>query len=637
MAIAGLLCCSLPSCSGSDAESVSQSSIKLAKVSLEIGINESSSDARSLSVTSQGGKPMLSQMTPGQEIWVHLFFSNGTQTSYNKQKFTVTKNQTLRLENVDIPLKGFTSDADLRDWYICGYIGGTATSENIDNKEVKFDGNPWLKPKEGEAYTLAYPYAFPWTKFQWKDLKATTGTKTILEQIRFKPQGKLVRLRLTYQPTAAPYQYNLTGVTVNTEGIGTNPSIKIPSGAAPVAGSYNAFTSASSNAALSYPISSITMKEGESTDTYWCWIPCDESMAAPKFSVNVKGEPIYPSSGNVIKSLLKETQTATISIADKHPGVSPAYNVKFNPERPLLPIEFMAYGDANGDKSEAEADNYKLGNEYLPSTVYQYTGSGVLPKSNRYLPSPLDMTSVIFSSVPDDRDPSVHASDPQANNSSWFSFSDAVYNYDNEKNARTEEIRIQQAYSDSDAKISKLKYSHSLKSKYTVSSKETKMRIVYGLRLIGDGNKRLSAWRYQYEDNKGIKIEAVYLGPKWEHASKVAAHQALQYVNNENFWTNKRASGEVIRRYLNIPNTNDQYKEFWSIAENGDLAHRSLGRYVVSKEPDNRGKVYNAVEFDYHKVIKVRQREGGHRHSEARDRQRNISYVRFFKTNPYQD
>lgn len=594
----------------------------VAEFSLEFGIEETEEQQRSFQLSSSSG---LSQMAEGTIVPVHLFFSKGTQVSYVKKDFKVTAHKTLHLDWTTATLNGFTNKEDLSDWYVCGYIGGTPEKTTIDNKKLNFSQSSLTKVDDGGTYSFAYPYAFAWTKFKWSQTAQKTGNP--LMEVKFKPQGTLIRLRLSYKPTAAPYNYKVTGIGLTSTDLTTNASVQIGTATDKT---HPAWVEATTTLSGNNSITPLTFKPEESKkDSYWLWAVQTKANTDVNFKIQIQGEPIYPTSGNIVKSLLKDTETKTITIkADKLHGVSPAYNVEFNPERPLLPIEFMANGDANGDKSEAD-DGFVRGSTYLPITnVYGSTNLGKLMKSNRYLPTTLDMTSVVWSSVPDNLDPTLSAQ------SVWYTWFNASYNYDNESGntGRFESIRMLQDYSGTDATVSKLKYSNDeLKALY---ASPVKGYIVYGLRLIGDGNKRLSAWRYESVQNSGIKVEAVYLGPKWEHVGDIAQKKALRHVINESFWTTKRASGEVITRYLNQSVAPNIFTRWISIADPEALTAAELGRYIVSTTADNRGVGYNYIEFDRKKVWKVNQRTGLTEKSHPRYLQ---GYVRFFKENPYND
>lgn len=597
----------------------------VAAFSLEVGIDQVEEQQRALSLTSDTGTPLLSQMAVGTEVPVHLFFSNGTQVSYVQKNFKVTAHRTLRLSGATATLNGFTNNQDTRSWYVCGYIGGTPASTDVNNKKLDFSAESLKKVAAGDTYDIAYPYAFAWTSFKWADVASTDETRKPFKNLLFKPQGTLLRLRLAYRPTAAPYPYKVTKLGILSDDLTTTPSVQIAA-TTPTAGSLPAWTQSTTALNSDNDIEDIELSENTGTQhSYWFWAIQTKAATQATFQVKVTGEPVYPTTGNVVRSLLKSTETAKITLTvDKLQGVSPAYNVVFNPERPLLPIEFMAYGDANGDKSEA-ADGFNRGSTYLPNTNV-YGSLTTLMKDNRYLPTTLDMSSVQWSSVPDKTNPTLETS------GRWYTWQSGSYDYSVPADAwhldarPYEAIEILQDYNGSDEAIKKLKYSnHNLKALYYHQAGN----VVYGLRLIGDGNKRLSAWRYERLAGSGIKIEAVYLGPKWEHVDK--GNQALQYVNKENFWTQKRTDNEVITRYLNQKTSGASWI---SIASYYELAHASLGRYIVSTTADNRNASYHYMEFDQAKVWKVRQREGLTERSHATRLQ---GYVRFFKLNPYKD
>lgn len=603
----------------------------VAAFSLEVGIDQVEEQQRALSLTSDTGTPLLSQMAVGTEVPVHLFFSNGTQVSYVQKNFKVTAHRTLRLSGATATLNGFTNNQDTRSWYVCGYIGGTPASTDVNNKKLDFSAESLKKVAAGDTYDIAYPYAFAWTSFKWADVASTDETRKPFKNLLFKPQGTLLRLRLAYRPTAAPYPYKVTKLGILSDDLTTTPSVQIAA-TTPTAGSLPAWTQSTTALNSDNDIEDIELSENTGTQhSYWFWAIQTKAATEATFQVKVTGEPVYPTTGNVVRSLLKSTETAKITLTvDKLQGVSPAYNVVFNPERPLLPIEFMAYGDANGDKSEA-ADGFNRGLPYMPAThVYGETNQAKLMKDNRYLPTILDMSSVLFSSVPDTEDPF-----PE-NRKAWYTWKNASYDYSSPTQAwhltsrPSESIEILHDYTGTDATIQKLKYSnHTLKSLYYHQNTTS---VVYGLRLIGDGNKRLSAWRYERVAGSGVKMQAVYLGPKWEHVDK--GNNALQYVNKESFWATKEAEGEVITRYLNQKPTGAA-NNWTSVSRYYELDKPTLGRYIVSKKADNRGVVYNYMEFDNTKVWKAQQQstlpEGNaYRHW-------NNGFVRFFKLNPYEN
>lgn len=595
----------------------------LASFSLELGIDEVQERSRALSLTSDTGTPVLSQMAEGTEVPVHLFFHNGAQVSYVQKTFKVTAHKTLKLDWTTASLNGFTSNQDNRPWYVCGYIGGTPINTSVNNNGLHFSAQSLKKVVAGGQYDIAYPYAFPWKSFKWADVASTDQSRKPFKGLMFQPQGTLLRLRLTYRPTAAPYSYKVTRMGIKSSDLTTTPSVQIDT-TAPTAGSLPLWRQATTVINSDNDIEDVTLEANTSTDSYWFWAIQTKPSTEAKFQVSVTGEPEYPTTGNVVRSLLKQTETANITLSvDRQQGVSPAYNVVFNPERPLLPLEFMAYGDANGNKSEA-ADGFNRGNTYLPYTNV-YNSLSTLMKENRYLPTTLDMSSAQWSSVPDRLDPTVQSAN------SWFTWQYDPYDYStsawNRDSRPYEAIEILQDYTGSDEAVKKLKYSnHTLQSLYY---HVTGGNVVYGLRLIGDGNKRLSAWRYERVSGSGIKIEAVYLGPKWEYLSE--GNLALRRVNNESFWATKRAENEVITRYLNQKPAGAGWR---SIASYYELTHANLGRYIVSTTADNRGESYHYMEFDQAKVWKVRQRAGLTERSYPTYLQ---GYVRFFKLNPYKD
>lgn len=597
----------------------------VAAFSLEVGIDQVEEQQRALSLTSDTGTPLLSQMAVGTEVPVHLFFSNGTQVSYVQKNFKVTAHRTLRLSGATATLNGFTNNQDTRSWYVCGYIGGTPASTDVNNKKLDFSAESLKKVAAGDTYDIAYPYAFAWTSFKWADVASTDETRKPFKNLLFKPQGTLLRLRLAYRPTAAPYPYKVTKLGILSDDLTTTPSVQIAA-TTPTAGSLPAWTQSTTALNSDNDIEDIELSENTGTQhSYWFWAIQTKAATQATFQVKVTGEPVYPTTGNVVRSLLKSTETAKITLTvDKLQGVSPAYNVVFNPERPLLPIEFMAYGDANGDKSEA-ADGFNRGNTYLPSTNV-YNNLSTLMKDNRYLPTTLDMSSVLFSSVPDQADPTTYDA------TRWYTWQDGSYDYSSREGAwhltarSYEAIEIMQDYNGTDAVANKLKYSnHTLRAIYYHQAGN----VVYGLRMMSDDNKRLSAWRYERVAGSGVKIQAVYLGPKWEHANK--GNDALQYVRTERFWSTKEVEGEVITRYLNQRPSNETW---YSIAAYNELTRANLGRYIVSTTADNRNASYHYMEFDQAKVWKVRQRAGLTERSHATRLQ---GYVRFFKLNPYKD
>lgn len=600
-----------------------------AELSLEIGIDQVEERQRALNLTSSTGTPLLSQMAVGTEVPVHLFFSNGTEVSYVQKNFKVTEHKTLVLKGAKATLNGFTSKTDARNWYVCGYIGGTPENSTVNNRKLNFSGGSLQKVSVGGEYSIAYPYAFAWKQFKWSETLATEESRKPFNGLVFKPQGMLLRLRLTYSPTAAPYKYKVTHLGITSSDLTTSPTVVVPTGSI-TGGSLPAWQQSTAALSLDNDIEDVTMSPNRGNpESYWLWAVQTKAATEAKFKVSVTGEAEYPQTGNVVRSLLKKTETADITVPTQMlEGSSPAYNIAFNPERPLLPIDFMAYGDANGNKSEA-ADGFVRGSSYFPNRDV-YNSLSTLMKENRYLPTILDMSSVQWSSVPDEANPFPEDA------GRWYTWKNASYDYSDPAQSwhltsrSYEAIEILQGYTGNDATIKKLQYSnHTLKALYY---HQNATNVVYGLRMIGDGNKRLSAWRYERVSGSGIKIEAVYLGPKWEHASK--GNQALQYVSNESFWTSKRTDKEVITRYLNQKPTGAA-NNWVSVSRFKELDRASLGRYIVATKADNRGVVYNYLEFDNTKVWKAQQQSTLPERTTYANW--NNGFVRFFKINPYLD
>lgn len=594
-----LLCgLSLPSCDkAQDAPEVTEQSDQVASgeinLNLQIGIEEQE-DLRSLELTSTMGKPLLSAMQEGQEVEVHLFFSNKTNTTYAKRNFKL-KDGHLKLVDGKISLRGYTNDQDTRDWYVTGYIGGTPTNTTPTNTGLTFEGaRTFAHIAEGEKVKLATPYAFAWTKFKMTQL-ADINTNPLLSGIKFKPQGTLLRLKFSYTPTAAPYPYKLKSFKLVPASVSNLASVSYSQ---PTEGGFMSLVpSTNSLGATSIEASDATLTSGQTTGNYWMWIA---GKTGAKFKLELTGEPVYPTSGHVIKSLLTTTATGDISLANTG-GRSPSYNIKFNPERPLLPIEFMAEGDANGNGSEV------AGNGFNPGGIYQ-EGSLPTPKNNRYAPTDYDLTSVLFSSKPD-------ASYNTSDYSTWISMYSVGHNYETENIIRAENIRMLEGYSGS----SLFKYNNSLNTRLQATQG---VRVTYGLRLIGDGNKRLSAWRYEYVVDKGIKIEAVYLGPKWEHLADIESKQALRHITNEAWWDKHRTNGDVITRYLNVKD---------GLLANVISDTPKLGRYFTTG-----GSTYKYVEFNA-----TTQVYKGNTYKSyilnAKKKAVRDGYIRYFRINPYLD
>ncbi len=548
------------------------------------------SELRSLNIKLEDQRPKL-DLRVGQKVPVHLFFTDGVITTYklveftvfehNKLKFKTDENETFSVQGVQVNPKNEKVAIDKRDWWVCGYIGGVADKPNdMSNKKILFDGTSNVLSNSKSSRYVVAPYAFPWKKFKWK---SGDNKENIIKNLVFKPQGFLLRVKLTNR-AADNRTYRPTGFRILSGDLSPKVAYTINIDNL-VEGKYNPSLNEAEQTysfeedrmlnSFYRPLNTGELKKGEATEYFsWLWFANLGEKKNCSLRCFIKGEGAYT------KPLIA-TNNITLNIPEGKTNHYDALNIVLSPKRPWLPLDYLSpynVRSLDGSRADEVTDEWDKGELYTKSALQALKDK--MPKNRRF-PNINDWCSILppapvfaGSSAGDEGEVVwgvgnrgyVHVKADRNSNrtEAWklFGMNRVIFRGINGA------ADIAKVYKD-------LYYYKPLElSNY----KNRKNNTFYALRCMEENptkDKYFSAWRYQFlgDQTHGLKVEVVYLGPNYllsdenllitskdDYLQK--RKELLDKIAKPEFWEKASNKGMVaVRRYPRDPNNTSSYHQ----------------------------------------------------------------------------
>ncbi len=548
------------------------------------------SELRSLNIKLENNLPRL-DLEAGQKVPVHLFFTDGTVTTYKLVEFTISDNNKLKFKTEDdetFAVRGVQVDPenpkkaiDERDWWVCGYIGGVADKPNdMDNEKIHFDGTTNMLSSSETSRDVVAPYAFPWKKFKWK---SGENKENIIKNLVFKPQGFLIRLKFTNKE-ADNRTYTPTGLRILSEDLSPKVAYTINTTNL-TEGQYNpavneavqtySFEKEKKVNSFYQDLNVPQLEKGEATDYLsWLWFANLGEKKDCTLKCFIKGKGAYT------KPLIA-TNDITLKIPQDKTNHYDALNIEFSAKRPWLPLDYLSPYNV---KSIAGAKATEVDNEWDKGELYKRSDLQNLRNKapeNRRFPNINDWSSILppapvfaGSSAGDEGEVVwgvgnrgyVHVKAESNSNGTedwkFFGMNRIIFRGVNGV-ADVAKDYIDLYY-----------YKPLVLSNY----KDRKNNTFYALRCMEDKpeqDKYFSAWRYQFlgEETHGLQVDVVYLGANYLLSDETLVIESrddylqkrkelLDKIATPEFWETANNNGMVaVRRYPRDPENTSSYHQ----------------------------------------------------------------------------
>lgn len=220
------------SCSQDATEpSVSPETGETVTLNLSVEVSVDNEEVRALNhklgENSHGQIVPMPEFADGEEVEVYTVIksdrSGATPTiAALKWKYDAAKKKlVLRSSTHDLTIANFNNDNSTK-WYISGFIGGA-----LNGTQIEFMGTRVLKGFDGNAGealgSMDIPYAFGWTELTIETNKGKTANSNSYrfakvdteKNVKFKPLGTLLAVKLGNKQPAGAYTFTLKGFTLS--------------------------------------------------------------------------------------------------------------------------------------------------------------------------------------------------------------------------------------------------------------------------------------------------------------------------------------------------------------------------------------------------------------------------------------
>lgn len=527
-----LLCFFVFSACGEDGDIVSKNKQQndSAETTLELNLTAQMSDddvrAMSFDVASDGPKLNMTDETVtsvaviANKAKTKVYYANILWQKTQGKNHLYCSGEVKDFNNQNINL---TLD---EEWFIMGYVGGTF---NKDNKRVSFDpnGNTLQATSVGGKVNKSVPVYFPWTRLRVENggsnAKAMVGT---LDKgtIRFRTLGIMMRVELsntntypvrfksiTYQShslttTAGYYDLSTTtlpAIPANPDGTVAESVAWVPSGTEPK------YTFVDAGGVSQ----NVTVDANGTSDKYFLvWgMPRNstDKRTSKRNITHILAHAVRLNNG--VEQNIPKMETVYVWGSTIKPGTKTRRVIqKAKLLRIKQTLEYFSDGYVG--------TNPRAANPIRKTTVFD-TGIGRF-RHNQI--SQADFMGAAWR-VPTE----VEARGLFYHVTTYLRF---VLNGQNGPHHQNDDVKINGE-------------TLNLRDTYYNGASAT----IYGLRSSGAGSKYYSAWRYVYAATRGVRIEAVYLGPNYKG-------DALD-IMEPSFWTLHKP--DYVSRYYPAVAVND--------------------------------------------------------------------------------